>query len=44
MKGKLSLLLLVLMLIGMLSGCELSLPCPEIKDGEFAFSVTYEFA
>ena len=42
MRGKLSLLLLVLMLIGMLSGCALSLPRPEIKDGEFDFCVTYE--
>ena len=37
MKGKLRLLLLVLMLIGTLSGCAISLPRPEIKDGEFDF-------
>ena len=27
----------------MLTGCGLTVPRPEIKEGEFAFSVTYEF-
>ena len=42
MKKKLSLLLAVWILIGMLAGCGLSVPRPEIKKSEFAFSVTYE--
>ena len=43
MKRILSVLLLVLMLASMLSSCGLQVPRPEIKTGEFNFSVTYEF-
>ncbi len=43
MKKTLSALLAALMLICMLSGCSFGMPQPEIKKGEFNFSVTYEF-
>ena len=43
MKRKFSILLLVLMLVHVLSGCGFNVPRPEIKKGEFNFSVTYEF-
>ena len=36
------LLLLAALLVSALSGCGLQVPRPEIKVGEFAFSVTYE--
>ena len=42
MKRNLSILFLFLFLIGMISGCAASVPRPEIKDGRFHFSVTYE--
>lgn len=42
MKRKLSILLFVLMLIGTLSSCGFSVPRPNIKEGEFNFSVTYD--
>lgn len=35
-------LLLATMLVSMLTGCGLQVPRPEIKKGEFAFTVTYE--
>jgi hypothetical protein len=41
MKRKLIALILVLMLIGMLTGCVVE-PNPTIKEGRFNFSVTYE--
>mgnify|MGYP003307886116 CR=1 FL=1 len=31
------------MLVCMLTGCASTVPCPEIKEGEFNFSVTYDF-
>ena len=43
MKKTLSALLAVIMLVCMLSGCTFGVPQPEIKKGEFNFSVTYEF-
>ena len=43
MKRKLSALILVLMLASMLSGCGLRVPRPEVKEGRFNFSVTYEW-
>ena len=43
MKRTLCAIILVLMLSAMLSGCGLSEPRPEIKTGEFNFSVTYEY-
>ena len=41
MKRKLIVLILVLMLVGMLTSCEVE-PKPTIKEGRFNFSVTYE--
>ena len=43
MKRKWCILLGLLMLVSMLAGCGLDVPRPEIKEGEFHFSVTYEF-
>ena len=43
MKKTLCAIVLVFMLSAMLSGCGLSVPRPEIKTGEFNFSVTYEY-
>ena len=43
MKRILSALLLVLMLTALLASCGSAIPEPEIKEGEFAFSVTYEY-
>lgn len=43
MKKTLTALLTVIMLICLLSGCSFSVSQPEIKSGEFNFSVTYEF-
>ena len=42
MKRKLSILILLLLLAGMLTGCGLMVPRPEVKKAEFDFSVTYE--
>lgn len=42
MKRFLSVLTLLFLLLEMLTGCGLRVPRPEIKKGEFAFSVTYE--
>ena len=42
MKKILALLVLVLSISLMLAGCGLTVPRPEIKRGEFDFSVTYE--
>ena len=35
--------LILLSLLGVLTGCGLTVPRPEIKSGEFEFSVTYEW-
>ena len=43
MKAKFGFFLLLVFLVGMLSSCGLSVPRPEVKSGEFDFSVTYEF-
>ena len=43
MKKIFSALLLVSLILLMLSGCGLYVPSPEIKSGEFNFSVTYEY-
>lgn len=43
MKRKLGFFVLALMLVSMLSGCGLTVPRPEIKNGEFDFLVTYEY-
>lgn len=43
MRKLFSFLLLTVMLVCTLSGCDSSVPQPEIKEGEFHFSVTYEF-
>ena len=43
MKRNLIVLCLALLLVGMLTGCGITVPRPEIKSGEFDFSVTYEF-
>ena len=43
MKRFLSILLLTAMLLCAFAGCSSSVPQPEIKEGEFDFSVTYEF-
>ena len=42
MKKNVSFLLFALVLVGILVGCGASVPRPEIKDGEFEFSVSYE--
>lgn len=42
MKRKISALVLMLMVISMLASCGVQVPRPEIKTGEFNFSVTYE--
>ena len=42
MKRILCAILLISALVCMLAGCGLTVPRPEIKEGEFAFSVTYE--
>ena len=42
MKRMIGIVLLVLLIVAALSGCALAVPSPEIKSGEFAFSVTYE--
>ena len=36
-------LLVALMLSALLAGCGLEVPRPEIKEGEFSFTVTYEY-
>ena len=43
MKKFFGILFLVVMLGCMLTGCGMEVPSPEIKEGEFDFSVTYEF-
>ena len=43
MTRKIFALLLALMLALMLASCGLTVPSPEIKEGEFDFTVTYEF-
>ena len=43
MKKFLCVALTVLMLSALLAGCGLEVPRPEIKEGEFAFTVTYEY-
>ena len=43
MKRVVSFCLLALMLFGMLAGCSSTLPKPEIKNGKFNISVTYEY-
>ena len=43
MKSKLVFLFLLIFIVGTLSSCGLDVPRPEIKEGEFHFSVTYEF-
>ena len=43
MKRRLGFLVLALMLVSMLPGCGLTVPRPEIKSGEFDFTVTYEY-
>ena len=43
MKRFLSALILAVMLVCMLTGCGSMAPNPQIKEGEFNFSVTYEF-
>ena len=43
MKRILSVLTLLFLLLGMLTGCGLRVPRPEIKSGEFKYSVTYEY-
>lgn len=42
MKMKLIALMLALVLVGMLSSCGLTVPRPDIKEGRFDFSITYE--
>ena len=42
MKRIISILLLTAALVSMLAGCGLALPAPEIKNGEFDVTVTYE--
>ena len=42
MKKFLSALIVIMMVAGMLTSCGLTVPRPEIKEGEFDFSVTYE--
>ena len=37
-----TLMLLAVMLVGALTGCGLDVPRPQVKTGEFNFSVTYE--
>lgn len=43
MKRKLGALILLLALVFTLASCGLNVPRPEVKEGEFNFSVTYEF-
>lgn len=43
MKKILTLLIVVCIITCMLTGCGLDVPRPEIKTGEFDFSVTYEY-
>ena len=43
MKRTVVLLCFVLALVCMLTSCALDVPRPEIKTGEFNFSVTYEY-
>ena len=42
MKTKIIVLILVFALVGMLTGCGLTVPRPEVKEGRFDFSITYE--
>ena len=42
MKKIISTLILTVMLITMLTGCALTVPKPEVREGEFDVSVTYE--
>ena len=42
MKRKITALILMLMLVSMLASCGLQVPRPEIKEGRFDFSITYE--
>ena len=44
MKRILGVMILMLVFVGMLTGCGLTVPRPQIKSGEFAFSVTYELS
>ena len=44
MKKVFSVLLLTLVLVCVLTSCGLTVPRPQIKSGEFHFSVTYEYA
>ena len=43
MKKVFSITILTIMLVGILAGCWLGVPTPEVKEGEFDLSVTYEF-
>ena len=43
MKRIIGVLILVVMFTAVLTSCGHTVPHPEIKEGEFAFSVTYEF-
>ena len=42
MKKIIGFLLLTVMLVVMLTGCGLTMPRPEVKEGSFDFTVTYE--
>ena len=42
--NKISVLMLFIILISTLSSCRFTTPHPQIKSGEFNFSVTYEYA
>ena len=44
MKRFITVMLSALLLVGGLTSCRLTVPRPEIKQGEFDFSVTYEWA
>lgn len=42
MKRRLIALFLLLTLVGTLTGCGITVPRPEVEEGEFNFSITYE--
>ena len=42
MKRKLCVLILLFMLVSILAGCGLDVPRPEVKEGRFHFTATYE--
>ena len=42
MKIRLIALFLVMAIVGMLTGCGLTVPRPSVKEGKFNFSITYE--